>query len=118
MKITINDMMQEEKEVCPNRDYGFCFVDGSLAAFGNFLSLTWDDSGGYRNIIFPLPSIPLQTSTAMQHKIISTYVLDGHIYSTVAYFVYLIFLFSICTYLVKIYHLSISYTSANSILTA
>ncbi len=64
MKITINDMMQEEKEVCLNRDYGFCFVDGSLAAFGNFLSLTWDDSGGYRNIIFPhsppFPSRPLQ----------------------------------------------------------
>lgn len=40
------------------------FVDGSLTAFGNFLSLTWDDSGGYRNIIFPhsppFPSRPLQ----------------------------------------------------------
>lgn len=67
-------------------------------------------------IVFPPTSFPPDLSgyAALDNK----YVLGGQ---TVAYFVHIFFLFSIYplfSYLVKICHLSISYTCANSVLTA
>lgn len=47
MKITTNDMIQEEKNICSNLDLGFYSVDGSLAAFYTLLCLTWGDRWGF-----------------------------------------------------------------------